>query len=660
MAKKRKKGANPKPKKRIRSTPDALLEGLAEVDQLTYRRRWAEALEELQALDQRYPNRPEVLTELVNVCYELNNIHAYQLYIYRLSKLRPNDPDLLFGLAGAYLTNIYPALALRTYRQFLARYPDHERAEDVHQIMADLEPSMAKVLADLELQGEDALELAAQHDEVRAALEMGQFREARKTAKLLLSRHPHFAPVHNNLSQVDFAEGRIEQAIATAHHVLSFEPDNFQALSNLTRYLYLSGQTEAARKQAERLKQVESKYSEVWVKKAEAFTYLGDDQEVLKIFAQAEQSGDLKPPLPDSMLLLYHFAAVAAMRLGDEKQARQYWQQVLKLNPHFNIARENLTDLDGPIEQRHAPWPFHMRQWISQRAVDDMIKEWLPALQRDSEEAMTRAARHYLRQHPEMVNLVPLLLERGDPPGRKFALDLAAIAETPELLAALKDFALSHHGPDDMRHRAGQIASEAGLLPFGPTRMWLKGEWREILFLGFEIYDEPVAGKQAPHILRRLRRAVKALHEGKANEAERLLKRALEMAPETPDILNNLAMAYAMQGRTVESEALARQIHQDHPDYFFGIIAVANLHVQEGRLDQAEELLKPLLSQKRLHTSEFKALCQAYLNLYLAKDMLEAAQTWFNLWADIDPDDHELNQWRLRLTLAHKSGKRGR
>jgi len=85
---------------------------------------------------------------------------------------------------------------------------------------------------------------------------------------------------------------------------------------------------------------------------------------------------------------------------------------------------------------------------------------------------------------------------------------------------------------------------------------------------------------------------------------------------------------------------------------------VANLHVKEGSLEQAEESLKPLLSQKRLHTSEFKALCQAHLNLYLAKDMSEVAQTWFDLWADIDPHDPELNRSRLRLALARKSGKR--
>lgn len=49
MAKKRKKGAKRKPQKMIRSMPDALLEGLAEVDRLTYRRRSTSAI----PIDQR-------------------------------------------------------------------------------------------------------------------------------------------------------------------------------------------------------------------------------------------------------------------------------------------------------------------------------------------------------------------------------------------------------------------------------------------------------------------------------------------------------------------------------------------------------------------------------------------------------------------------------
>jgi hypothetical protein len=111
-------------------------------------------------------------------------------------------------------------------------------------------------------------------------------------------------------------------------------------------------------------------------------------------------------------------------------------------------------------------------------------------VQGKDEEAMSKAARRYLREHPEIAPLVPLLLDRGDPTARELALHVALAARTPELLAALWDFALGQRGPDAMRNRAAQAASEAGLLPAGPVRLWLDGKWREVLLMGFLLHGE--------------------------------------------------------------------------------------------------------------------------------------------------------------------------
>ncbi len=375
---------------------------------------------------------------------------------------------------------------------------------------------------------------------------------------------------------------------------------------------------------------------------------------MLETFRGAEQAGYFESPLANP--LLYHFAAVAALRLGHEKQAGQHWQQALKLNPDFSIAQDNLADLKQPIHQHHAPWPFDISQWVSRQAVDDMVKYWQPAIRQNSNKAMVRAARRYLKQHPELATLAPLLLERGDPQGRKFALELADIAETPELLAALRDFALSQHGPDEMRHRAVQIVLEAGLLPSGPVRMWLRGEWTEILLMGFEIYEEPVE-RHTPQVREWVQQAGEALYRRDPDEAERLLKRALKVVPNAPDILNNLAAAYGLQRRGSEANALVRQIYQDQPDYFFGRIGMASLYIRQGDTEQAEVLLRPLLSHKRLHITEFTALCMAYVELYLAKDLPDAARTWLDIWAEFDPDNPNLHYWQWQLRRQGQAKK---
>jgi Flp pilus assembly protein TadD len=154
--------------------------------------------------------------------------------------------------------------------------------------------------------------------------------------------------------------------------------------------------------------------------------------------------------------------------------------------------------------------------------------------------------------------------------------------------------------------------------------------------------------------------ATEALQRGNATEAERLFKRALEVAPNEPDILNNLGAAYASQGRYDEAEALLHKIYREHPDYFFGIVGMANLHTLQGDTEQAKALLQPLLSRKRLHFSEFATLCKAHIQLYLAEGRPESAQSWLDMWANIDPDNPDIRYWRRQIRQGDKAAKLGR
>ena len=181
------------------------------------------------------------------------------------------------------------------------------------------------------------------------------------------------------------------------------------------------------------------------------------------------------------------------------------------------------------------------------------------------------------------------------------------MSQSPELLAALKEFTLSQHGPDAARHRALQTVTEAGLIGPGPVRMWLKGDWQEIATMNFEIYEEPDDRDLPEAALDLLQAGYDALNEERPQEAERIFKQALEIAPNDPTVLNNLAIAYDRMGRKAEAKAMIPQIHEAHPDYFFGIIAMANLHTGKGEIEEAEALLLPLMSQERLHISEFRA-----------------------------------------------------
>lgn len=131
--------------------------------------------------------------------------------------------------------------------------------------------------------------------------------------------------------------------------------------------------------------------------------------------------------------------------------------------------------MNSPLSERHAPWAFDLENWVSKQAIDDLLE--LAKNHRRQKLSDAQIGDRYLKKHPEMKHLVPILLRQGDPLGRELAFNLAKIGKTPEMLAALRDFALSEAGPDSLR-------LEAGLIPPGKLNFYADGNWQEILLVG--------------------------------------------------------------------------------------------------------------------------------------------------------------------------------
>ncbi|MBU0702552.1 MAG: tetratricopeptide repeat protein, partial [Chloroflexi bacterium] len=233
MTKRKKRKKTQRAPRAERPIPSRLLEGLHEAERLTKKKRWAEARDLLLDLDRRYPRRPEVLTHLVNACFELHDTEGYQYACERLVKADPNNGDAALGLAGAHLEGLRPVLALRAFRHFLERWPDHKRASEVRGTVADLEAKMPALLKDLGISSESendaSWQLAIQHEEMQVHLAQGRFRQVQQTAQAILQRYPEFAPALNNLSIAHWADGQTDQAIQAAQQVLTFEPENVHA-----------------------------------------------------------------------------------------------------------------------------------------------------------------------------------------------------------------------------------------------------------------------------------------------------------------------------------------------------------------------------------------------------------------------------------------------
>lgn len=210
----------------------SLLAELADAEALIERGRWQEAFEALDPLVRRFPGRAEVLASMLEVAQALKDRPRFQVVSEMLRKVLPDDPEVLLSLAGAYLDNARPALAAQTFRHFLERWPEHPRAADARRAEDELEASLRGTLVGWGITGDETLELAVLHEEVRSQLEQGDYPGARRVARKFLARQPHCAPVLNNVSQSFYAEGQIDEASQTAQRVKADISERFLLLAD--------------------------------------------------------------------------------------------------------------------------------------------------------------------------------------------------------------------------------------------------------------------------------------------------------------------------------------------------------------------------------------------------------------------------------------------
>jgi hypothetical protein len=99
-------------------------------------------------------------------------------------------------------------------------------------------------------------------------------------------------------------------------------------------------------------------------------------------------------------------------------------------------------------------------------------------------------------------------------------------------------------------------------------------------------------------------------------------------------------------------------------DYLFATVAIARLHMRDQQYDAAEELLKPLLTRRKLQYSEAQALFTAQIELHELRGNLDAAKTWLDMWARLAPDHPEVRRRQILYgssgVLERVLGRRGR
>jgi tetratricopeptide (TPR) repeat protein len=631
-----------------------LQQGVARAFQLLDEDHPDEALDILLELDELYPNTPDILSGLVSATFDLGDMRGYEGALHQLRRIETRNSDVHFALADAYLRNERPALALRTYQVGQRRWPDHPLAGETRkrvELITDMLSNQAKELPYTE---EQFIDLMAQHDELRFCLDHSEYRRGHQVAEKLLQKYPDFVPALNNLAQIQAVEGDRDAAIRTSQQVLEQEPDNIHALSNLTRLHFLLGHPDEAHQYAQRMKQSQAGASDRWSKIAEALAFLGDDAGILELYERARRAGELEPPHTDA--LFYHLVAAASLRQGKVKQAKKFWQKAIEVNPYFEWSILNMEDLEKPVKERSGVWFIPIANWLLETAIRGIIHQSKEISRRaiPSDELHQRLSRYIEEQHPELIFLAPHLIDRSDASAHHLLTRVAIISGHPGLISAVKDYVYGKRGTLQERVQSGQLLSQEGYISPGPIRLWEGKEQRDLLLLAFEITSEPSPSTIPRRAQALAEQAFEALHDHDGEAAQELLEQAIRIVPDDPSLQNNLAMALMMQGKEEEAIQIILDTHQKHPDYFFGIIGAASHEIVLGNLDRAHQMIDALMQRQKLHITEFTALCQLQIQAAITEGKRDVAESWVEMWENVDPDDPQIVMQRLLINRMRK------
>lgn len=647
------------PKKKLRVKPSRVVENkleeaLQQADRHSAASEWRQAHGILEDLYRRYPDDPEVLSRLLNTSYETGDYERYQEMSESLLTLLPEDAELALALAGAYMLNSRPALARKTFRAYLEKWPQGEPVAEVRESVAEIEDYLRHNAQENHLDFERELLLMEKHERMQSLHFQGRNRQAIRLGEEIRGEFPAYIPVYNNLSQLYWLLDQREKAVEQAEAALKIDETNLHAQANLVIYQLLTGEVERAHQGVSAL-QVNSSIPLAHLHRViEALSYLGEDQRVLEAFELARQREDFAQ-LGQGMAVLYHLAAAAYLRQGNESAARQNWELALELSPGYEHALENLDDLQKPAHLRHAPWSFRIGQWLPEKPVRELLASLDPSIRSRDEARMKGAVSGFLQKNPAVTKLASYMLRLGDESTRDFILLLGRYTEDRRLLEALQEFAQGNCGPDPARLEAAHILVHSGHLESGMQRLWLNGKWVDILLTDIRIVEQPTQ-QHSETVNTLLGQAIELLAVGDAVTAEELLHLAAAAEPEIPDIQYNLAAALQLQGKSAEAQALVEHVHRQYPEYFFGRTGMAQLLIEKEQFPAARQALQPLFRQRSMSRAELDAFCGVNIDLQLGMQDLPAARAWFGFWESADPNNHKLEVYRCKIgTSGEKS-----
>ena len=428
----------------------------------------------------------------------------------------------------------------------------------------------------------------------------------------------------NNVAQSYFAEGKIELAESTWASILKENPEDFFALERVfAMQLWLSGKI-AAQEFADRLFALEpSSLDDVCRQLDVAITLDHMDRADTIYLATLEAPWFLTDEPGELNTLankpLHMAGALIAWRLERQSEALARLNKIEDDSEAFVDLRSQLmfSSLSGDTpnwEVGHVSqwWPIiYIRSLHPEKFTTDeeLFEHWQITI-----------------PHPDYLFSIAL---SGTKPTRTLAisgLQHLAVHESNVQDAArqaLISLLALPCGTDSIRQALHRWMIENKLLDKDASiSLLVGGNVSKVSQIQLTIHDEQMEEEtvlnEADH--RIYDEAMNLIAARKNAKARQLMETLFLRYPDYPRIMTCLATLREAEGEPFENWALlVRRAAEIAPDYFFARTGLIKLLSKEGRLEEARAELKPLLALTEMHSSEWRALIMAQLEIAKAE-----------------------------------------
>jgi Flp pilus assembly protein TadD len=639
--------------------PPELEARLREATKLLEDGQLQEAVDLLEPLSMQYPRAASLHHSLAAAYTMLGDLWAGLDGFERAFELT-HDPVYWEPLARLYLQLELNAHALHAFRQLLrsssrqtpSRAPAPPPAAGIGEILAWLEQEVRQMADGLRIPALQAEQGLRHLEDGSLALQRGDYSACaganRKAIKLL----GDWPPPHNNLSLALFFGGRPEEAIATARRVLSHDPDNIQALSNLCRFTAWTGRVEEAQTFWTHLATLNPSDPSDRLKMAEAAAILEEDRNVydlLRPMLKRQIEDDMAPPFQTQAQLLF---AVAEANLGKRGAVRRLEAVQDQMPGAASLLEAVKAGRPGPGSSGRFPY-FAVSEMLPGSRMQELI-DLVARRDKLAERQFRNLMDRFLARYPQAVLVAEKLLwETEEPAGAVMLLDALG---SPAAHSALRRFGLSQAGSDSARMEALHRLGEAGQIkPADTLRVWVQGEWRDIQLRTYEISEQerPKRDSQTADLLRRGEQALQAGDDG---QAEQLFRRALERDPHATEALNNIGTIYARHEDHSQARQMFRAALELDPDYVIPRCNLVTYLLDDGDLEAAEEMLAPLAERAHFRPREMAYYTYLQARLHAQREDYDTARSALEMALGIVPDFEPAQSMleRIEMLLAYR------